>query len=123
MPPKPVVTGIGVIAATGQGKAAFTKALLDGQTAFGVMQRPGRQRESAYLGAEIREIVSPDIPRQTLRTASLSTQAALAVVHEAWTEARLADVDPRRIGLIIGGSNVQQRELTQIHDAYHQSPA
>jgi malonyl-ACP decarboxylase len=123
MPRKPVVTGIGVIAATGQGKAAFAKALFDGQTAFGVMQRPGRQRESAYLGAEIREIVSPDIARQTLRTASLSAQAALAVVHEAWTEAQLAGVDPRRIGLIIGGSNVQQRELTQIHKTYEQSPA
>jgi len=120
---KLVVTGLGVLAATGQGKAAFTKALLDGETAFRVMQRPGRQRESAYLGAEIREIVSPEIARQTLRKASLSAQAAVTVVNEAWAEARLAEVDSHRIGLIIGGSNVQQRELTQIHEAYQESPA
>jgi len=119
MPPEPAVTGMGVLSAIGQGKAAFTKALLDGQSAFGIMQRPGRQRQSAYLGAEIGEIAVPTaIPRQTLRAASLSAQAALTVLDEAWTEAGLADVDPRRIGLVVGGSNVQQRELTQIHETY-----
>ena len=80
MPHKAVVTGVGVISATGQGKDAFAKALLDGKTAFGVMQRPGRQGESSYLGAEIGEIVfSSGIPRQTLRAASLSAQAALEI--------------------------------------------
>src|SRR2546425_3582572 len=124
MQPDPVVTGMGVISAIGQGKTAFANALLDGQTAFGVMQRPGRQRESAYVGAEIGNIVfSPAIARQTLRAASLSAQAALAVLQEAWREARLSDVDPRRIGLIVGGSNVQQRELAQIYEAYRDCSA
>jgi len=115
---------MGVISAIGQGKAAFTNALLEGRSAFGVMQRPGRQRESAYVGAEIREIAfSNGISRQTLRAASLSAKAALAVMEEAWNEARLSDVDPRRIGLIVGGSNVQQRELTQLHEAHRESSA
>jgi malonyl-ACP decarboxylase len=119
-----VVTAMGVISAIGQGKAAFIRALLDGETAFGVMQRPGRQRDSAYLGAEIPEIVfHPAIARQKLHGVSLSAQAALAVLQEAWIEAALSDVDPRRIGLIVGGSNVQQRELTQIHEAYRDRPA
>src|SRR5260370_10464954 len=119
MQPEPVVTGIGVISAIGQGKEAFASALLAGESAFRVMQRPGRQRESAYVGAEIGEISFPArIPRQTLRAASLSAQAALAVLEEAWSEARLSDVDPRRIGLIVGGSNVQQRELEQVHETY-----
>src|SRR5437763_1363925 len=120
MPPEPVVTGIGVLSAIGQGKAAFAAALLAGETAFDVMRRPGRQCESsAYVGAEIREIAfSSTMARQTLRAASLSAQAALVVLQEAWIEAQLSDVDPRRIGLIVGGSNVQQRELTQIHEAY-----
>jgi malonyl-ACP decarboxylase len=122
MPPELVVTGMGVISAIGQGKVAFTNALLEGQTAFAVMQRPGRQGDSAYLGAEIGEIVFfTGIARQTLRTASLSAQAALVVLQEAWMEAQLQDVDPCRIGLIVGGSNVQQRELTQVHEAYRDS--
>jgi malonyl-ACP decarboxylase len=116
---KSVVTGMGVISAVGQGKGAFATALGDGKTAFEVMQRPGRQRESAYIGAEIHEITfPPDISKQTLRAASLSAQAALVVLREAWIEARLADVDPRRVGLIVGGSNIQQRELAQIHEGY-----
>jgi malonyl-ACP decarboxylase len=114
-----VVTGMGVISAIGQGKPAFTDALLRGQSAFGVMQRPGRQQDSAYLGAEINEIVfSPGITQQTLRGASLSARAALAVLQEAWSDARLSEVDSRRVGLIVGGSNIQQRELVQVHEAY-----
>ena len=112
---------MGVISAIGQGKGPFLEALLAGESAFGVMQRPGRQQDSAYLGAEIGEIAPPaDITRQTMRAASLSAQAAMVVLREAWDEARLQEVDPRRIGLVIGGSNVQQRELTQVHEAYRE---
>jgi malonyl-ACP decarboxylase len=119
MLPRMVVTGMGVISAIGQGKAEFTAALLDGRSDFRLMERPGRQRESAYLGAEIRQMVfSPSIAKQTVRAASLSAQAALVAVEEAWTEARLSDVDPRRIGLIVGGSNIQQRELVEVQESY-----
>jgi malonyl-ACP decarboxylase len=124
MPPESVVTGMGVISAIGQGKAAFAAALLDGKAAFDVMRRPGRQRESAYIGTEIREMAfPPGIARQTLRAASLSAQAALVVLQEAWVDARLFDVDPCRIGLIVGGSNIQQRELAQIHESYRDRSA
>jgi malonyl-ACP decarboxylase len=124
MPPELVVTGMGVISAIGQGKAAFADALLDGKAAFNVMRRPGRQRESAYIGAEIREMAfPPGAARQTLRTASLSAQAALVVLQEAWVDARLSDVDPCRTGLIVGGSNIQQRELAQIHEGYRDRSA
>jgi malonyl-ACP decarboxylase len=119
MPPKLVVTGMGIVSAIGQGKAAFASGMFDGKTAFNVMQRPGRQRESAYIGAEIPEMtLPPGTTKQTWRAASLSVQAALVVLQEAWIEAHLSDVDPRRIGLIVGGSNIQQRELVQTHEAY-----
>lgn len=122
MHPESVVTGLGVISATGQGKAAFAAALLAGETAFRVMQRPGRQQDSAYLGAEIEESAfRSGLPRQTLRAASLSARAALVVLEEAWAEARLEEVDPRRVGLIVGGSNIQQRELTRVHETYRDS--
>jgi len=114
-----VVTGIGVISSIGQGKALFTSALLRGLSAFGIMQRAGRQQDSTYIGAEIPEVVfSPANGHRSMRVSSLSAQAALVVLQEAWTEARLSEVDPRRIGLIVGGSNVQQRELAQIHESY-----
>lgn len=115
-----LITGLGVTSAIAQGKASFSEALLAGKQAFGVMQRPGRQYEdSRFLGAEIASLIYPDeLNKSLLRTASLSGHAALITLHEAWQDARLADVDPERIGLIIGGSNIQQRELNQIHQAY-----
>ena len=123
-----VVSGVGVTSAIGQGKADFSSALLEGRHRFDAMQRPGRQRPLAardeaappgFIGAEIAALTIPEsIPRSLLRTASFSGQVALSTLHEAWEEARLNQVAPRRIGLVVGGSNVQQRELIQVHDAY-----
>lgn len=113
------ISGVGVTAAIGQGKPAFLAGLLEGRGAFHVMGRPGRQNESAFLGAEIPSLIQPEtISPRLLRNASYSGQVALATLHEAWREARLDGVDPRRIGLIVGGSNFQQRELTLLHEQY-----
>ncbi len=124
-----VVSGLGVTTAIGQGKARFIAALLEGVGRFHTMQRPGRQypagtdAASQFLGAEIDSLEIPaGIPRAMLRTASLTGQVALTTLHEAWADAGLSNVDPTRIGLIVGGSNVQQRELTQTHEAYRQKP-
>lgn len=119
MRPEAIITGVGVTSAIGQGARAFARALFEGPNAFGVMQRPGRQKASSFLGAEISSLVLPqDIHPQNIGKASLTAQVALATLHEAWSDARLSDVDPARIGLIIGGSNVQQREQVQTYEAY-----
>ncbi|WLQ38953.1 beta-ketoacyl synthase N-terminal-like domain-containing protein [Streptomyces laculatispora] len=125
-----VVTGLGITTAVGQGKEDFVAALLDGRHAFGVLQRPGRQvpagsadDTTAFLGAEMGEPTLPgSITARTVRTASLSAKAALTTLYEAWHEAGLEEADPSRIGLVIGGSNVQQRELTLLHARYADRP-
>lgn len=124
--PDLIASGIGVTSAIGQGQQAFLAALMAGRHRFGVMRRPGRQRPdggsgdgTAFLGAEIGELDMPEsLPRSLLRTASLSGQVALATLHEAWMDAALDGVAPERIGLIVGGANLQQRELTLTHDNY-----
>lgn len=124
-----VVSGLGVTSAIGQGKREFASALLEGRNHFGVMRRPGRQRppsvdetgeqSSAFLGAEIADLAMPEsIPGGLLRTTSFSARVALATLHEAWHDAKLERVAPERIGLVIGGSNIQQREIVQLHDTY-----
>lgn len=120
MPPEIIATAVGVTSAIGQGKEAFLSALLAGNHAFGVMRRLGRQnKSSAFLGAEIATLAQPlQLPSSVTRTASFSAQAALATLHEAWHEAGLDDVDPERIGLIVGGSNFQQREIALMHESY-----
>lgn len=125
-----VVSGIGVTSAIGQGRQAFIDALLDGEHRFATMKRPGRQfphpdgkGTSPFIGAEIAELKMPaGIGPAMLRNASWSAQVALATLHEAWHDAGLDDVDPLRIGLIIGGSNFQQRELLQTQDRYRDRP-
>ncbi len=114
-----LITGIGITSAVGQGQAEFTEALMQGKNSFGVMRRPGRQKNSSFIGAELPSLNIPDsIPKKNLRTASFSAQAALVTLHEAWEDAKLASIDPSRIGLIIGGSNFQQRELMLTYEKY-----
>jgi malonyl-ACP decarboxylase len=120
--PKPselLITGLGVTSAIGQGKSAVTSALLQGRQVFDVMQRPGRQKGTAFLGAEIPSLCLPDrLAKREVRTASFSGQVALATLYEAWSEAKLDGVDADRIGLVVGGSNLGQREVIQTCETY-----
>ncbi len=113
------ITGVGVVSPFGQGAEALSAGLLRGAHAFGVMRREGRQRGTEFLGAEVPPLsLPPELATRRLHTASLSTQTALLAVHEAWLDANLAAAQPARVGLIVGGSNFQQRELTLLHDAH-----
>jgi len=56
-----LITGLGVTSAIGQGKAAFITALLQGQQRFAVMQRPYRQKGTAFLGAELPSLFLPGV--------------------------------------------------------------
>lgn len=132
--PELVISGIGVTTSIGQGKSEFSRALLNGEHQFGVIQRPGRQcldglaeslidEGSHFIGAEVKELILPEsINSAQLRTVSFSGQVALATLHQAWHDARLSDVEPSRIGLYIGGSNFQQRDLTLTHNKYSSKP-
>jgi malonyl-ACP decarboxylase len=119
-----IISGIGITSAVGQGKDAFTAAIMEGRHAFSVMQRPGRQQQgTSFLGAEISSLIPPEsLSKRLLRSASFSGQAALITIQEAWAEANLDAADPLRIGLVIGGSNFQQREMMQTYKSYAERP-
>ena len=128
--PELVISGVGITSAIGQGKRKFSDALLAGNHNFSVMKRAGRQLPSngepeevlpaPFLGAEIESLMMPDsIDKGLLRTASFSSQVAIASLHEAWEDAKLKDVAPERLGMVVGGSNFQQRELVLTQQKYH----
>lgn len=117
-----VISGLGVTSAIGQGKDAFFSSLIAGQSAFDIMKRPGRQKESAFLGAEIADLFIPEKLSPIIKKTSLSAQVALTTLAEAWEEAKLENEDPQKIGLIIGGSNIQQRELLLNYQKYEPKP-
>ncbi|MCU1737909.1 MULTISPECIES: beta-ketoacyl synthase N-terminal-like domain-containing protein [unclassified Pseudomonas] len=110
-----MVSGLGVTSAIGTGKADFLEALLAGKHAFSLMRRPGRQLDSTFIGAEIGGETLGDESPGGSRGLSFSARVALATLAEAWQDARLDEVDPARIGLVIGGSNFQQRAIEQAH--------
>ncbi|MBP2000179.1 malonyl-ACP decarboxylase [Paenibacillus shirakamiensis] len=115
-----VITGMGVLSAVGMGKEEFSSALMEGRHAFRTMQRPGRQEAgSCYIGAEIPDVYFEQaLPKRIQRSATLSSKAALLTLQEAWKEARLQEFPSEEIGLIVGGSNIQQREMIEIHNQY-----
>jgi malonyl-ACP decarboxylase len=108
-----VVTGIGVATGFGYGKDSLIAGLLGERDLIGPLTRPGRQ--PPYGGARFLGIEVPEPPeilsKRVARTTGLGGRVVAAVVHEAWSEAGLDGVDPERIGLVIGGSNLQAREL------------
>lgn len=123
------ISGFGVSSAIGQGQMDFASALLSGAQRFRPLKKEGRQLPTAqlgsasapFIGAEIDDLRLPDwIPASALRTASYSARVAVTTLAEAWDSARLSGVDPERIGLIIGGTNLQQRELSKTWEDYRE---
>ncbi|AJQ95107.1 beta-ketoacyl synthase N-terminal-like domain-containing protein [Gynuella sunshinyii] len=122
----PVITGLGLCTSLGQGTSNVLEALLAGKSNFSYLQREGRISPAGdrFIGAEMPELEIPEkVSASIRRTASFSGLTALTVLDEAWREAGLVDVDPARIGLIIGGSNIQQRHLVNLHKRYRDREA
>ena len=124
----PLITGLGIITSIGQGKAAFSSALFAGRTEFGYLKRAGRESTRPFIGAEISQLVTGNLlpkHKRLWRTASLSTKLALIATDEAWQDAQLDSkrVNPARIGLVVGGSNVQQRLQQQSWRRHESNPA
>lgn len=121
--PEIVISGVGITSAVGIGKNNFFSALVDGAHKFDGMRRPGRESAENFIGAELSDIDLNGLLKPTdLRSASLTAKVAVKTLSEAWEDAGLDDVDPYRIGLIIGGSNIQQRELLISQEQYRDKP-
>lgn len=109
-----VFTGVGVTSSIGSNTSEFSDALYEMSSSFRVMHRPGRQTPnavSAFIGAEIDDqMLSSSIDASLIRNTTLSCRILMHTLQQAWLDASLAEVDPKRIGLIIGGNNFNQRE-------------
>ena len=120
------ITGMGIVTPIGQGVTPFREALLSGKTEFGYLQRPGRENPSKpFIGAELPEVdVRCLFPQYSglLRSVTWTSQIAMVAVAEAWENAKLTQVNPERIGLVIGGSNLQQRHQQQTWQRYQSRP-
>lgn len=119
-----VISGVGITSALGRGKAEFARSLFDARNVFGVMERKGRQRgPTVFIGAEIREPLAGGTLNAMARGASFAGRVALATLEEAWRDAQLDDLPPERIGLIVGGSNLTQRDAINAAAEYADRPS
>jgi len=117
---QPVVTGIGVASAFGYGKQALLDGLFAPRPVFAPLARPGREPAgdgAPFVGAELPEPPAL-LPPRVARITGLPGRVAVAVLDEAWHEAGLEAFAAERIGLVVGGSNLQSRELLLTHRAY-----
>lgn len=124
----PSVAGIGVATGFGYGKQALLDGLFAPRPLFAALARPGRQlplgagdepAPAPFVGAELPEPPAL-LPARVARVTGLVGRVAVAVLDEAWREAGLDALQPERIGLVVGGSNLQSRELLLLHQAYAQ---
>ena len=115
-----MVAGIGVATAFGYGKEALLEGMWSPRAVFDALRRAGRQiegRERLFRGAELADPPMLLAPR-VARVSSLGERVAVAVVDEAWREAGLDRVAPERIGLVVGGSNLNAREQMLNQQSY-----
>ncbi|MEU7690318.1 beta-ketoacyl synthase N-terminal-like domain-containing protein [Microbispora hainanensis] len=127
------VTGVGVVCAIAGDAGAFERALREGRR--GVRPCPDGGPPAALLDEEVREALpvlpagAPDALRRAAerltRRAPLPLRAAVGVAAEAWIGAGLhiAAVPGDRVGLVVAGSNLTGRHLTDLHDRYANRPA
>ena len=116
----PVVTGIGVATACGYGKAALLAGMWSPRVLFADLCRPGRQIEGGktlFRGAELAEPPAL-LASRVARISSFGERVAVAVLDEAWHEAALDLLAPERIGLVVGGSNLNAREQMLNQQSY-----
>jgi malonyl-ACP decarboxylase len=119
----PLITGMGAVTSIGNSVAEISVSLRDGKAAFAYLQREGRCYEEAFIGAELGSLTLPEwVEERDQNSISFTAKAALVAMNEAWSDADLDQVDPARIGLIVGGSNVQQRYLNNLREKRRETP-
>ncbi|MCF2436940.1 hypothetical protein LV779_34360 [Streptomyces thinghirensis] len=98
----------------GRGKADFTRALFAGGHQFAVVNRPGRQIRHPFVGAELPAPVPPpgSAPASCAPPPSPDGRPGHPRRRRGPRRASTA-YEADRIGLVIGGNNLQRRELVR----------
>lgn len=116
-----VISAVGVVSSIGNTTETFWQSLLAGKSNFALLERRGRG-EQKFIGAELQDFVPPpQLKQQRIRDACLSAQVAVCVIEQAMQQAKLKN-DCAQTGLIIGGTNIAQREQRLMWQKYQERP-
>ncbi|QDG75032.1 beta-ketoacyl synthase N-terminal-like domain-containing protein [Labrenzia sp. PHM005] len=114
--------GIGLACGYGFGKSSALQGVLTGKNLFRPLEREGRQvaGNPPFIGIELPDSVPQVLSRRASRTTGLTGQVCAAVAAEAWQDAGFGDPGEHRLsgrtGVILGGSNLQSREMELIRN-------
>ena len=117
-----VITGLGVVAPNGLGKAAFWQAISTGVSGIKPVQRFSTENVPLHVAGEVSDFIVEDVlGRKLANRTDRMTHFALAAIQEALTDAELSleAENPQRIGAVIantmGGVEYALREIGALH--------
>ncbi len=119
MPPRVVVTGIGLVTPLGCGRERVWSRLLAGECGTSRVESFDPEGYGVDQGGEVRDF-DPARYFRTLDPTSVgrSTQLAIAATRQALDDAvlDLSLLDPRRVGVIMGTTSGEAREVEAFDD-------
>jgi len=116
-----VVSGIGVVSPLGNNVKTTWEAILAGQSGIGLITRFDTTDFSSKIAAEVKDFKPEDyIEAKEVKKLDLFSQYAIASAQEAWDASKLsnANVDPSRIGCILGVGIGGISTLQKYHEAF-----
>ena len=104
---KVMITGIGMLCASGNGKDAAWANIKAGKPAIGKITKFDPSRCTSQVAGEVKDfqayaIDSGLIDKREARHMALFSQYAVAAAKEAWRDSGLENVDMDRVGVLIG---------------------
>ncbi len=117
-----VITGLGAVSPHGLGVAALWDGLVQGRSAAGPITAFDASGFGVRFACEVTDPLVDRLPRKLLRQTDRFAQMALVAAEEALVQAGLlgeegllADVDPDRVGAVVGSGVGGIGEMTTQH--------
>lgn len=114
-----VVTGIGPVTPIGTGVEEFWQALLAGRNGARGLTSLDVDDLTVRIGAPVDVDVDDHIDPEISRRMDRVSQLAVIAADLAWADAGLEQVDPERIGVVIGSGIGGFQSLEQGFETYH----
>ncbi|WP_027107804.1 beta-ketoacyl-ACP synthase II [Lacticigenium naphthae] len=118
-----VITGMGTISPLGNSVDEFWKGIAKGENGIGPLTKFDGEAIDIHVAAEVKDFKASDfMDRKLAKRMDAFSQYGVAASLEAMKQSQLdtADVDPERIGVIvgsgIGGLETMQKQIIKMHE-------
>jgi len=99
------ITGLGAITPIGLDARSTWEAAVAGESGVGFIEAFDASGFPVRIAAEVKGFDSGSlVPPKEARRMERNVLFAVAAAHQAWTEADAGDVDPARVGIVVGSA-------------------